>query len=112
MKRDHLFLQHMLDALNKIELFCQALSEEDFIHDDKTNLAVARLLEIIGEAARHISDEMIELLPEIPWKDMVGLRNILIHEYFGVDLGIVWSTIKQDLPLLKKVISKYLESIQ
>ncbi len=109
MKSDRLFLQHILDAISKIDFFCKDLTEEEFIRDERTNLAVARLLEIIGEAAKHISDKTIGNLSEVPWKDIVGLRNILIHEYFGVDLGIVWTTVRKDLPFLKKAISNYLE---
>jgi uncharacterized protein with HEPN domain len=109
MKNDDLFLTHILDAICKIERFTSFLSKNDFVMDDKTNLAVLRLLEIIGEAANHISQDTLQQIPEIPWKEIVGFRNILIHEYFNVDLDIVWKTIQTNIPEMKSKIQEYLQ---
>jgi uncharacterized protein with HEPN domain len=97
-----------LDAIQKIEQFTESITINDFARDDKTNLAIIRLLEIIGEAANHISQDTIEQIPEIAWREIVGFRNILIHEYFNVDLDIVWKTIQVNIPDMKNQIQKYL----
>jgi uncharacterized protein with HEPN domain len=110
MKKDSLFLNHILDAINKIEIFTSNLTKNEFILDDRTQLAVIRLLEIIGEASNHISQDLILLVPEIPWRDIVGLRNILIHEYFNVDNDIVWKTIQENIPDIKSKIQKFLHN--
>jgi uncharacterized protein with HEPN domain len=68
---------------------------------------VVRELEIIGEASKNLSAEFKKSLPAIPWKDVAGMRDKLIHEYFGVDLETVWQTVKEDIPLLKKVLKNY-----
>ena len=110
MKHDDLFLNHILDAIQKIERFTDSITKNDFVMDDKTNLAVIRLLEIIGEAANHISQDTSLQIPEISWREIVGFRNILIHEYFNVDLDIVWKTIKVNIPDMKNKIQAYLQN--
>ena len=82
------------------------MSYSDFVRDDKTASAVVRKLEIVGEAVKNIPDEIKEKYPQIPWKDMAGMRNKLIHGYFGVDLKRVWRTIKEDLPKVKPEIGE------
>ncbi|NPU99812.1 MAG: DUF86 domain-containing protein [Brevinematales bacterium] len=74
---------------------------EEFNHDSKTQLAVTRLFEIIGEAAKHIPTEIKREFPEIHWKKMTAMRNIMIHEYFGINNEIIWKTVKEILPELK-----------
>ena len=110
MKHDDLFLQHILDAIQKIEQFTNSITRNDFVIDDKTNLAVIRLLEIIGEAANHISQDSRLHMSEILWKEIVGFRNILIHEYFNVDFDIVWKTIQVNIPVMKNKIQEYLKN--
>ena len=94
-------VEDILDAIAKIERYVEGLTFEQFHTDDKTVDAVVRNLEIIGEAVRHLSASQEGLPSETPWADIAGMRNILIHEYFGVDLNIIWHTIVEDLPKLK-----------
>ena len=82
---------------------------EAFLSDRRTNLAVIRALEIVGEAARNIPDTERRNLSQIPWEEMVAMRNILIHQYFGVDLEVLWRTVKEDLPPLRDEIRRVLE---
>jgi uncharacterized protein with HEPN domain len=94
----------ILDAIAKIERYVQDFTFEQFRDDEKTVDAVVRNLEVIGEAVRHLSNQSAQLPTSIPWSDIAGMRNILIHEYFGVDLAILWQTIKSDLPALKSAL--------
>lgn len=99
--REWLFrLEDILDALNRIQDYIKGLDIQQFEADQRTIDAVVRNLAIIGEAARHIPNSIIQEHPVIPWKYMRDMRNILIHEYFGIDTGIIWQTITQDLPML------------
>lgn len=92
----------ILDAIAKIERYVHGLTFDQFQSDEKTVDAVVRNLEVIGEAVRHLMAISDELPVVIPWADIAGMRNILVHEYFGVDLQIVWQTISNDLPMLKR----------
>lgn len=83
-----------------------------FCADRRTNLAVVRTLEIIGEAARHIPAGLRRRYPQVPWNDMVVMRNKLIHEYFGVDLEVLWRTAREDLPPLCEAIRRMLLEIE
>lgn len=97
-----LYIQDILEAINKIERYIKTISFEEFSQNDEKIDAVIRNLEIIGEAARHIPEDTIGIHPEIPWGKMISLRNKVLHEYFGVDEKILWQTIKEDLPRLKQ----------
>jgi len=98
-KRDYrLFLQDILESIERIEEYTEGYDFETFTKDRKTVDAVLRNLEIIGEAARHIPENIRTQHPEIPWKRVIGLRNVVIHHYFGVDLSIVWVIIKSSFP--------------
>jgi uncharacterized protein with HEPN domain len=94
-------VEDILDAIARIRQYVEGLTFEQFQADQKTVDAVVRNLEIIGEAVRHLSASQEGLPGETPWVDIAGMRNILVHEYFGVDLKIVWHTIVEDLPKLK-----------
>jgi uncharacterized protein with HEPN domain len=94
-------VEDILDAIARIEQYVGGLSFEQFQADQKTVDAVVRNLEVIGEAVRHLSADHEGLPAEIPWSDIAGMRSILIHEYFGVDLNIVWQTVTDDLPELR-----------
>jgi len=97
--RDHkLYLKDILAAIDSIEGFVAGMDLEVFQTDDKTGSAVVRKLEIIGEAAKQIPDEIRQKYPDIPWKEMAGMRDKLIHFYFGVDYPLVWETVKRRLP--------------
>jgi len=110
-KRDYrLFLEDMLEAVERIEEYTKGYSFEDFINDRKTIDAVVRNLEILGEAARNIPDEIRKEYHEIPWKRIVGLRNVVVHQYFGVDLKVIWVIISSQLPQLKDKLVEVLKS--
>ena len=95
-----LLLQDMLESLEKIERYTTGLTFERFAWDDRTVDAVVRNLEIIGEAAQQIPSEVRERYPEVPWRRVIGLRNVVVHEYFAVDVEIVWTVVRQSLPEL------------
>ncbi len=102
MSRDYrLFLDDILDAIEKIDRYISDLTLEDFINDDKTADAVIRNFEVIGEASRNIPDGIKKNHINIPWREMREMRNILIHEYFGVDYSVIYKTVKDFLPTLK-----------
>ncbi len=109
-KESKLYLKDILDAMESIELFVKDISFDDFIKDDKTASAVIRKFEIIGEATKQIPDEIRQEYPTIPWKEMAGMRDRLIHFYSGVDYKLVWDTIKNRLPQVKPLIKKLLDS--
>lgn len=101
-EKDIFRLEHILEAIEKISKIVNSLYhfdvfEEKWLEQD----AMLRNFEIIGEASAHISDEIKEKYPEIPWGEIKGMRNFIIHEYFGVDLESVWKTATIDLPILK-----------
>ncbi len=95
MRRDR---DYIGDVIKKIEKFAGEMSYEEFLQDDKTEFAVVRALEIIGEAVKMISNELKGGHLEIPWETMAGVRDRLIHAYFGVDWEVVWLTVKKDIP--------------
>jgi uncharacterized protein with HEPN domain len=99
-------LEDMLLSMEKISAYIGTMEKSDFVNDSRTVDAVVRNLEIIGEAASRIPAEYRDAHPGIPWRKVVGLRNRVIHEYFGVDLEIVWSIVKQDLTSLKSEIAR------
>lgn len=92
------FLEDIVEAFEKIQRYCNNLTAEQFIHNSLIVDAVLRNLEVIGEAANNLSPEIRKQNPDIPWSQMIGLRNIVIHEYFGVDLGIIWHIVSKNIP--------------
>jgi uncharacterized protein with HEPN domain len=99
----------ILEAIDDIGIFLSGLSYADFTDNRKTLYAVIRCLEIIGEAVKNIPEEIKTKYPQIPWKEIAGMRDKLIHGYFGVDTGLVWDTARNDIPLLKQEIIKLKE---
>jgi uncharacterized protein with HEPN domain len=108
-KDDTVYLHHILDAIELIEEYTQGMSENEFLSNSMAHDAVVRQIEIIGEAARNISDEFRISHPDLPWGKMIGIRNKIIHEYFNVNLSVVWDTVQDDLPALQKIIKSILE---
>jgi len=107
-----MFLEDIIESIEKIELYIRELPYNAFIEDSKTVDAVVRNLEIIGEASKRIPDNIKENLKEVPWHRMTGLRNIIAHEYFGIDLNIIWKIIKENLPEVEPSLKKLLKESQ
>ena len=111
-KTDAVRLQHMIDAALKIITFTQGRKREDLDHDEMLALAVVRLVEILGEAAKNISEPTKANSPDIPWRQMSGTRDRLIHAYFEVNLDIVWEIATHDLPPIVTKLENLLSEIQ
>ena len=109
MKRDErVYLQHILDAIARIDEYLTGIDETRFHQTNLVQDGVIRQLEIIGEATKQVSPETRAQYPQIPWQDVAGMRDKLIHHYFGVDLDVVWLTVKEDLPFLKEIVGQIL----
>jgi uncharacterized protein with HEPN domain len=93
-------IEDMLSSIGKIERYTEGMTFEEFQQDDKTVDAVIRNFQIIGEAARHVPEEIVTGYPVLPWAPMRGMRNIVIHEYGSVRLATIWNTLQHDLPPL------------
>jgi uncharacterized protein with HEPN domain len=99
-------LFHILDAINNIEEFTHGLSYEMYINDFKLRLALVKLLEIIGEASNGITEDFQNRFSDVDWSVLNGIRNVLVHEYFGIDYDIIWDSLKNNIPELKEKITK------
>lgn len=112
MQRDcRIYLEDILSAAQKIRSYTEGFSHTAFLQDDKTFDAVIRNLEVIGEAAKHIPDDVRNRAPDIEWKKIAGLRDILIHEYFGIDGEIVWDIAQRKLPSLEAAVQRLLNDL-
>ena len=102
MTRDlRLYIEDILDSIVKIEQYTKDIDQQRFLTDTQIQDSVLRRLEIIGEAVKNVPNSFRDRFPQIPWKNVAGLRDILIHEYFGVNMRRAWKVIKEDLPALK-----------
>ena len=106
------YTDYLHEACNKATQFVEGLSDETFKGDDKTQYAVIRALTIIGEAVKKIPNSVQNRYPDVPWKMMAGMRDIVIHEYFRVDLKRVFETVRQDLPPLRIAIARVIEDLE
>ena len=104
MKDELAYIEHIKEAISKILKYTQNLTREEFEENSMVQDAVIRNIEIIGEATKNISQEMTSLYKKIPWKEMTGMRDKLIHDYMGVEIGVVWKTIELDIPDLDELI--------
>ena len=107
-RNDEVCARHILDAAREAVGFAEGRSRTDLDTDRQLNLSLVRLLEVIGEAARGISQEFREAHPEVAWKKMIGMRDHLIHGYFDINLDVVWQTVTEDLPPLIAQMEKIL----
>lgn len=113
MSRDVIiFLEDILTAIDDIVVFTAALDFEDFKQDRKTIYAVTRALEIMGEATKNIPDDVRQAYPQIPWRQIAGMRDKLIHSYFSVNAVTLWKTAHQDAPQLRKVIAQIKDDLE
>ena len=104
MKDDSIYIDHILLSINNILIYTKDISKEDFAKNTLIQDAVIRNFEIIGEATKKISPDFKKVNFEVPWKEMAGMRDKLIHDYIGIDIQVIWDTIQQDLPTLQKII--------
>ena len=112
-KRDYRdYIQDILDSINEIGDFIEGMNFEDFTQDKKTINAVVRSVEVIGEASKRIPGSLRDKYPNIPWKQMSGMRDKLIHEYFGIDMEILWKVAKDEISPLKIPIKDMLKSLE
>ena len=112
MKDDLTLIKHILDNINNIESFSKDLKKEGLSKDELKQYALIRAIELIGEAAKNITKNMKEKHNEVPWKDIIGSRDRIIHQYFGINLEIIWNIIKKDIPKLKVNLDKILKELE
>ena len=108
---DRIRLQHIQDAILEIESYTNNISFEEFSTNSMILFASVKQLEIIGEAANNITEHFKNIYNEIEWRTIIGLRNLLVHEYFGIDEEVVWGIIKKDVPKLQEEVKQILEQI-
>ncbi|UCG70087.1 MAG: DUF86 domain-containing protein [Thermoplasmata archaeon] len=111
-RNNRLYVKDILESIKRIENYISDQSYDEFIKNDMIRDAVLRNLEVIGEAAKNIPDAIREKYPDVPWKRIIGLRNIVIHEYFGVDFENIWKIIKENIPEIKPFIEKIHEKME
>ena len=109
---DEIRLKHILDAIEEIEKYLSEVDFSIFIENSMMRFACIKQMEIIGEASNHISNELKSKFTDVEWAQIVGMRNVFAHEYFGIDSSLVWEIIKNDIPDLKAKIKLILQSIQ
>jgi len=107
-----LYVKDILQNMEDAEDFIRGISYERFADDKKTLNAVLRSLEVIGEAAKHVPDEIREKYNDVPWREMAGMRDKVIHFYFGVDKEVIWFVVRDRIPVIKSMIMKIIEDLE
>ncbi len=103
-------IAHALDAIEEIEQYLENQLLSDFLDNSMMRFACIKQLEIVGEACNHVDSVTMDEFPDVEWRKIIGLRNLLIHEYFGIDVLLVWDIIQHDLPELKRQLSRILDA--
>lgn len=111
MRNDKIFIEHILISISAIESFIQNIDKKHFLQNRMMQGAIIREIEIIGEAAKNISKETRNKNRHIPWKQIAGMRDKLIHHYFGIDLNIVWNTVRDAIPPLKEAMQELVKKL-
>jgi uncharacterized protein with HEPN domain len=111
-KESLIFIEHIIQNIEDIDSFMKGVSKDELRKNKEKLNAIVRSIEIIGEAAKNLPESFKNKYPEIPWKNIIGTRDLMIHRYFGVDLDSVWNIIKKDLPELKVKILKIKEAME
>lgn len=113
MKKDpEIFIEHILECIKRIEEYTKGITKDVFSNSPQIQDAIIRRIEIIGEAVKNIPGDIKDKYPDIPWKRIAGMRDILIHEYFGIDLELTWEVAKEEIFELKKKILKVKEDLK
>jgi uncharacterized protein with HEPN domain len=109
---DSIRLQHILESIHEIETYLVSSDFTEFMNNSMMRFACIKQMEIIGEASNHISEDIKSKFTDIEWAQIIGMRNIFVHEYFGIDTNLVWEIIKNDIPDLKEKISVVVSSLE
>ncbi len=108
-RNELVFFEDILECIQKIKEYTQKASEREFEKNTEKQDAVIRRIELIGEAVKSISEETRRNYPDIPWREIAGMRDIVIHEYFGVSVGLIWRVARRDIPVLEEQIRKIIK---
>ena len=112
MRNYRLYLKDIFEAMVAAQAFVEGMGFDAFVADDKTASAVVRKLEIIGEATKNVPDPIRQKYPQVPWRDMAGMRDRIIHAYFDVNYSVIWETVENRIPLLQPIIGQILKDLE